>query len=486
VIYDCFPFHNELDILEIRLHELDGVADRFVLAEAPLTHSGKPKPLHFAENRARFAKFLDRIVHVVVEDFPPADMAVPGESWKYERHQRDALSRGLVGLSDGDVVITSDVDEVPRAEAVRAYRPEMGLVGLGQSMHTYWLNMACREAEYAWCKMLPGAMAKSMTHCQIRYTPGTVVKNGGWHFSFMGRVSDVVEKIESWAHQEYNIPRCKDAAKIASDMERGVDPHGRAATYRLEPLDGTYPRHVLANKARYARLIKEIRPTNGAAAKDEARTVEWNLGVWDNGYAWPKDGDEWTGFADFCGIPYARWKEALARTFLFPYLGPGRTVLEIGAGHGRWSDIIAPRTEGGTLHLVELSPRCAEFLRERYKDRPGVRVCANDGRSLPMAASGSVDFVWAFDTFVHVEEAETRAYAAEFSRVLKTHGMGVIHHPGSPTPEQRRNGCRSMVTSASFARALVERGLFVVRQADSWEGGDVRMSGDAITVFAKP
>lgn len=55
MIIDCFTFFNELDVLEIRLRELDGVVDRFVLVEATLTHQGKPKPLLYAENKERFA-----------------------------------------------------------------------------------------------------------------------------------------------------------------------------------------------------------------------------------------------------------------------------------------------------------------------------------------------------------------------------------------------------------------------------------------------
>lgn len=78
MIYDCFSFFNELDLLEIRLNTLDKVVDKFILFESTLTHTGNPKPLYYAENKDRFAKFSDRIVHIVVNDFPamPEDMPV--------------------------------------------------------------------------------------------------------------------------------------------------------------------------------------------------------------------------------------------------------------------------------------------------------------------------------------------------------------------------------------------------------------------------
>ena len=69
MIYDTFLFFNEFDLLDIRLHELDAVADKFVLVEATRTHSDQPKPLYYAENRERYAAFHDKIIHVVVERY---------------------------------------------------------------------------------------------------------------------------------------------------------------------------------------------------------------------------------------------------------------------------------------------------------------------------------------------------------------------------------------------------------------------------------
>ena len=57
MVYDCFCFFNELDLLEIRLNTLDKVVDRFILVESQLTHSGHSKPLYYANNKHRFSKF---------------------------------------------------------------------------------------------------------------------------------------------------------------------------------------------------------------------------------------------------------------------------------------------------------------------------------------------------------------------------------------------------------------------------------------------
>jgi hypothetical protein len=64
-MFDCILINDELDILDIRLNTLDSVIEKFVIVESDLTHSGKPKPLHFQENWSRFEKFKDKIIHLV-------------------------------------------------------------------------------------------------------------------------------------------------------------------------------------------------------------------------------------------------------------------------------------------------------------------------------------------------------------------------------------------------------------------------------------
>ena len=112
-VFDCFTFFNELDLLEVRLNELAPVVDVFVIAEATRTFTGKEKPLYFKENSARFAPFLDRMVHVVVDDFPDTS-----SSWTREIHQRDCVRRGLASAGPEDILLLSDVDEIPRAGSV--------------------------------------------------------------------------------------------------------------------------------------------------------------------------------------------------------------------------------------------------------------------------------------------------------------------------------------------------------------------------------
>lgn len=216
-VFDCFTFFNELDLLELRLNELSDVVDHFVIAEARLTFTGKPKPLYFHENRERFAPFLDRIIPIVVEDFPPTT-----SSWEREIHQRDCVRRGLATARPDDILLLSDVDEIPRASAlaaVRAAPPRRGeVVCFSLDWHAYYMNVrlhekwvrlgprAIRRGSLATIDGLRGVYAPAPTFARdaVRWIKACrrmqtlvrrrVLPDAGWHFSWLGGAEAVAAK----------------------------------------------------------------------------------------------------------------------------------------------------------------------------------------------------------------------------------------------------------------------------------------------------
>ena len=111
-IYDCFQFFNEENILDLRLNILDEYVDFFVIAESTTDHQGNIKKLNFDINK--FKKFQKKIIYVVVDDTAES-IKKPhlGQNSLVERHQRNSIIRGLNNCSDDDLVIISDVDEIP-------------------------------------------------------------------------------------------------------------------------------------------------------------------------------------------------------------------------------------------------------------------------------------------------------------------------------------------------------------------------------------
>jgi len=257
-LYDGFIFYNELDVLEIRLNELYDVVDYFVLVEATRTFSDKDKPLYFETNKKRFEKFLDKVIHIVVDNMPSGP-----DPWVRERHQRSCISRGWQNCSDGDLVCVSDVDEIPKASILRNYRLKDGFSTLEQSLYYYFLN--CKElGTWRWFKILPYSKAKDMTPEQIRYTESeNIILNAGWHFSFLGDVNHIASKIESYAHQEYNLPQFKDPNYILSCLEKGQDVFKRKdIAFQFVEIDSSYPEFVTKNLAKFLekKLVRIHKP----------------------------------------------------------------------------------------------------------------------------------------------------------------------------------------------------------------------------------
>ena len=247
MIYDCFPFFNELDILEIRLNELNNIVDKFVITESRLTHSGKEKPLYYKENEKRFEKFSDKIIHIIPDISDPEL-----DAWARERTQRDALKNGLVNCKDDDIICISDVDEIPKSERLAEYSIKNNLVCLEFKSYYFYLNYKDNEI-WKWFKILPYSMMKDMTPCQIRYTEAQkYILNSGWHFSFLGDIDSIIKKIESTAHTEYDTDFYKDKNKIKEKIENGNDIFGREhLKYTSVDIDYTYPRFILENLDRF-------------------------------------------------------------------------------------------------------------------------------------------------------------------------------------------------------------------------------------------
>ncbi len=214
--------------------------------------------------------------------------------------------------------------------------------------------------------------------------------------------------------------------------------------------------------------------------------VRENLDFWDRDYQWLRDGDEWDDQAEFCGVPYERWKRELAETFLYPEIHRGSRVLEIAPGHGRWTELIAERA--GECIVADISAACIEHCKRRLARFTNVRYHLNDGRSLRFVESESIDVVWSFDSFVHIEEVETRSYFRELHRVMRAGARGCIHHPGLPSAEQKAAGWRSDLTTPLVAAIVRECGLELIGQTDSWGEGaacNTRLFADCLTLFAR-
>jgi glycosyltransferase involved in cell wall biosynthesis len=237
-IYDCFLFFNELDLLEIKLHELYDHVDHFVLVEAAETFRGQAKPLYFFEHQDRFAKFLDKIIYVKLKE-----RLETNNPWDREVFQRNQILQGLTHCQDDDIVIVEDLDEIVRAtklpEIVTLLQNGQRFVTCAQTIYTYYLN---RQGHTGWQGPWLGSVAaKYRDVCVI--TPDGIrqqrkaegaLANAGWHFTYMGGAAKVATKIESFSHAELDYAAYKDKSRIRAD----------AQSIKQVSIDATFPRFV--------------------------------------------------------------------------------------------------------------------------------------------------------------------------------------------------------------------------------------------------
>lgn len=277
MIFDCFSFYNELDLLEIRLNVLKGVVDRFVIVEAAKTHRGEDKPLYFKENESRFAEFADKIIHVVIDRFDlPDGLDEAQKSWARENIQRNGILEGLVAAKDDDVILISDLDEIPRPEILKRERAWNGVTALGQRFSNFYFNFVnFVRPEWLGTRVLPLRVLRSaagkipssgnyalvdcvnngVTPTRVRFTrPDHVIRNAGWHFSYLGGAEMALRKIRS-VGVEYEQRYAYTEADVRRIIDSGEDVMGCGGRYFAIPLDASFPKYVLENVRRFSKFV---------------------------------------------------------------------------------------------------------------------------------------------------------------------------------------------------------------------------------------
>jgi len=250
MITDAFMFFNELDLLEIRLHELSSVVDRFVLVEARETFSFRPKPLHYYDNRARFKQFWDRIDHRVIDRFPLRD-----DPWQAEHAQREWALQAFGDGDPDDLFICSDVDEIPRAAAITADIAREGPVVLEQPQYYLYLNCLNLDDPPLTKALVVRRRDLTRSISEFRTLQLPVVPNGGWHFSYLGGLQSIRTKMAAYSHQELNIGHYTSQKNYERALRAGRLHYNAKYRIREVPVDDRFPEHVRKHIERFDHLI---------------------------------------------------------------------------------------------------------------------------------------------------------------------------------------------------------------------------------------
>lgn len=280
MVYDCIPFFNELDILNLRLHILNPYVDRFVIEEATMTFSGEPKELCFEKNREMFREFLYKITYVVVRDTP-----IHAITHERDYFQKNHLIEGLQDATQEDIILFGDADEIPNPLVLQKLIAEFDsskVYHFAQRNFYGFLNMEetsgslmsitgdfpqIPKAERKWLGTKMFSIRNIPEEGMVRVRdlipvtdPRSVrVADGGWHFGYMGGYHEtnaarrIGVKVKAAAHQEYN-----DREILAETMDRlvlGQDIFGRKAQFRRVAIDDTYPVFLQDHLEEYRHLV---------------------------------------------------------------------------------------------------------------------------------------------------------------------------------------------------------------------------------------
>lgn len=266
MIFDCFTFYNELDLLELRLEEHYSHVDYFVIAEANKTHQGRSKPYFLEENWDRYKNFHDKIIHIKVDDMPEHPNA-----WVLENFQRNALTRGLSSADPNDIIVVSDLDEVMRDTTFKTMRDTqyslytcrcpMFYFKLNYMMtkpNSYFINAVASRAKNRYDPQTMRNMTLQFSQLPYDYVDQNLltIQHGGWHFTYLGNTEHAANKLRNFAHQESNHWADKISVEEIISRKGGVDPNS-SERFEYITLDDYFPKAVLNNVERWKPYLLE-------------------------------------------------------------------------------------------------------------------------------------------------------------------------------------------------------------------------------------
>jgi len=261
MIYDCFSYWDEDLLLDLRLNTLNNYVDYFVIVEGNKTWQNNLKKLRFDINK--FQKFKKKIIYVAVEDMPDGQ-----DPYLRENFQRNSIMRGLSQSSENDLILISDLDEIPDPKKIKYFNKKMRYAvfqqkhfyykfNLQSQMHPLWLGSRICIKKYLkspqWLRDLK-FKKRPFWRLDKRYL-NNIIENGGWHFCNLKSPEDLLYKYKNLC--ETNDPfhfkekieeKYLNIEEISKRVATGEDIIGRKDSFNKISLDNSFPDYLIKNK----------------------------------------------------------------------------------------------------------------------------------------------------------------------------------------------------------------------------------------------
>ena len=293
-IYDCFMYFDEDLLLDLRLNTLDNFVKKFVITEATYTHNGSKKKLNFEINK--FKKFKDKIIYLVIDKQPENIIDLSDNDTKEQRgeklilngmardyFQRECLMKGISEAKDDDLILISDLDELPNLNELDFKNIKNNIIIFEQKMFYYKLNLLYEDFSWQgtkgvrrrnflspqWLRNIKGKKYSKWRLDTIfskkKYSNLLFIKNGGWHFTCLRTPEELEKKLLNFAHHyEYEESGLKleDIKKLVSEKrvmyDHTVDQKGYKWSGKsiLKNLDVKYlPEYISSNLEKYSEWL---------------------------------------------------------------------------------------------------------------------------------------------------------------------------------------------------------------------------------------
>ena len=228
-IYDCFMYFDEEVVVNVRLHTLNEFVDYFVIVESRFTHKGDPRELQF--DHKKFQKFRDKIIYIIDEEVYPQTHEIKTEDSENDRSiklifnaayrengQRNLIAKGLKEANDEDLILISDVDEIPKLSGLNFKSIKEKIILFKQDMFYYKFNLqlpnliwtgtkACKKKNLISPQWLRNIKDRKYSFFRIdtffsktKFTSIKIISDGGWHFSNIKTPKEIEFKLKSYLH----------------------------------------------------------------------------------------------------------------------------------------------------------------------------------------------------------------------------------------------------------------------------------------------
>ena len=294
-IYDCFMYYDEDLVADLRFNILNKYITEFIVVESKFTHSGEKRELLFDINK--YSKFKNKINYIVLENEPENletindKDSIDKKNSKYimnalkrENFQRNAISRGLKKVNPDDLILISDVDEIPDLSNLNLENINDEIILFKQNFYYYKFNLMLEDLPWLGTKACKHKMLKSpqwlrnikdkkypfwrldILFSDKKYSNIKFIENGGWHFSNMKTPAEIEKKMRTYLHhREYDInPLGEEKIKQIIDNKKSIynlraDMKNEKfdGTQNLKPTDGSeLPNYIKENKKKYSNWIE--------------------------------------------------------------------------------------------------------------------------------------------------------------------------------------------------------------------------------------